>query len=274
MDCQTALEILDCVRPDSDDLDLPEMADARAHLDSCTSCQEAFAEMQRFDRAVTNILQDVEIPDGLHSSLLKASLNGTTAETLSVADGPELEVTITDEAVRSRRRKLQTVVSAAIAVLIGATAWLWQSQPVQFAEGELLRMLPIDLSATEPFDSGFELDLPAPFSGNPRLRVGREFRGIDLDDKVGHDAAVAIFSYSPARDAPINGILAAIPADRVAPLPESISFAQADARYIRKDGRRPVAAVWRERDTVYLCLVLGSAADLEQIQRSLTVATA
>ena len=90
---------------------------------------------------------------------------------------------------------------------------------------------------------------------------------------AGHDAAVATFRYSPSRNAPINGILAAIPANRVNSLPESVSFVQAEAQYIPKDGRL-VAAVWRERDTVYVCLVLGSAADLERIQRNLSTAAA
>ena len=248
MDCQTALENLDCVRPDSDDLDLPEMADARAHLESCDACQETFAKNQSFDRAVANVVQDVNVPDGLRSAL-----PGTR---------------------NSRRRTVLRVVSAACVLMLGAATWLWQSQPVQFTEADLLRQLPIDLSATDQFDKGFEFALPAPWTGNPRLRVGREFRGIDLDGKAGHDAAVAIFSYSPSRNAPISGILAAIPASRVAPLPESGTFAQADAQYIQKDGRRPVVAVWRARDTVYVCLVLGSAADLEQIQRNLSTAAA
>ncbi|MGZ0168584.1 MAG: hypothetical protein ACKVHE_03410 [Planctomycetales bacterium] len=253
MDCQTALEHLDCVRPDSNDLDLPEMADARAHLDSCDSCQQSFAEMQSLDRAVTNVVLNVDVPEGLRVSLVETSVN--------------------EAAANSRRRRLQAAASVACALMLGVAAWLWQPQ-VQFAEAELLQRLPIDLSATEQFDTSFELALPAPWTGNPRLRVGREFRGIDLDDKAGHDAAVVIFSYSPSRNAPINGILAAIPASRVSPLSESVSFAQADSRYIQKDGRRPVAAVWREGDTVYVCLVLGSAADLERIQRNLSTAAA
>jgi hypothetical protein len=249
MDCQTALEHLDCVRPDSDDLDLPEMADARAHLDSCDACQQSFAEMQSFDRAVTNVVQNVDVPDELRASLVAI------------------------ESRTTRRRRLQAAISVACALMLGVAAWLWQPQ-VQFTEAELLRRLPIDLSLTEQFDAGFELALPAPWTANPRLRVGREFRGIDLDDKTGHDAAVAIFSYLPPRNAPINGILAAIPASRIQPLPESVSFAQAGVTYIRKDGRRPVVAVWREGDTVYVCLVLGSAADLEKIQRNLSTAAA
>jgi hypothetical protein len=268
MDCQTALEFLDCVRPDSDDLDLPELADARAHLESCDACQETFAKNQSFDRAVMDVVQDVDVPDGLRSSLLDQSARDVSAESDSL--------TVDDRrpgANNSRRRTVLRVVSAACLLMLGAAAWLWQSQPFQFTQRELLDQLPIDLSVTDQFDKGFELALPAPWTVNPRLRVGREFRGINLDGKAGHDAAVATFRYSPSRNAPINGILAAIPASRVNPLPESISFAQADAQYISKDGRL-VAAVWRERDTVYVCLVLGSAADLERIQRNLSTAAA
>lgn len=275
MDCQTALEHLDCVRPDSDDLDLPEMTDARAHLESCDACHESFAKNQSFDRAVTEVAQDVDVPDGLRSSLLEASLSETNVEPSAATDKPTTEVAIEKEsAANSRRRKLQIAVSAACALMLGVGAWLSQPQPVQFTAARLPELLPIDLSETEKFDTGFEFALPAPWAANRRLRVGREFRGIDLDDDPGHDAAVAIFRYSPSRNAPINGILAAIPASRVAPLPEFGSFALADSRYIQIDGRRPVAAVWQEGNTVYVCLVLGSAADLERIQRNLSTAAA
>jgi len=275
MDCQTALEHLDCVRPDSDDLDLPEMADARAHLESCDACQETFAKNQSFDREVIDVMQDVDVPEGLRSSLLEAPVGEASAEAPASADKPTTEVAIENEtAASSRRRKLRVAVSAACALILGVGVWLSQPQPEQFAEADLPELLPIDLSETEKFDTGFEFALPAPWTGNPRLSVGREFRGIDLDDKPGHDAAVTIFRYSPSRNAPISGILAAIPASRVAPLPESVSFALADSQYIQIDGRRPVAAVWREGDTVYVCLVLGSAADLERIQRNLSTAAA
>ena len=269
MDCQTALEHLDCVRPDSADLDLPEMADARAHLESCESCQEAFAGMQSFDRAVIDVVQDVVVPERLRGLLLDPPVKvaGNDSED-SMADRGN------SGAADSRRRKMQLAVSAVCALMLGVTAWLWQSQPVMLSEAELLQNLPLDLSATGPFDAGFEIALPATWSGNSRLRIGREFRGVDLDDDAGHDAAVTIFSYAPSRNAPINGILAAIPKSRVQPLPSAVSFGQADSRYIQKDGRRPVAAVWQERDTVYVCMVLGSAADLEQIQRSLRTSAA
>lgn len=275
MDCQTALEFLDCVRPDSDDLDLPEMADARAHLESCDACQESFAEMQNFDRAVVEVAQDVDVPAGLRASLLEASLGESSTEPLADADNPTSEIAIENEPVTSsRRRKIRVAVSAACVLTLAVGVWLSRPQPVQFAEADLPKLLPIDLSETEEFDTGFSFALPAPWTANPRLRVGREFRGIDLDDDPGHDAAVAIFSYSRSRNAPINGILAAIPASRVAPLPKFSSFAQADSQYIQKDGRRPVAAVWQEGDMVYVCLVLGSAADLERIQRNLSTAAA
>lgn len=275
MDCQNVLELLDCVRTDSDDLDLPEMADARAHLNSCDTCQQSFAEMQSFDRAVTNVVQSVDVPDGLRSSLLERSIGETSVEVPAAADKPITEATIEHEtAASARRRRLRVAVSVSCTLMLGVAAWIWQSPPIQFTEAVLLERLPIDLSATEKFDTGFELVLPTPWTANPRLRVGREFRGIDLDDEAGHDAAVAIFNYSPSRNAPVRGILAAIPASRVAPPPKSGSFSQADSQYIQIDGRRLVAAVWQEGDQVYVCLVLGSAADLEQIQRNLSTAAA
>jgi hypothetical protein len=244
MDCQTALEFLDCVRPDSDDLDLPEIADARAHLESCDACQEAFASMQSFDRAVADVVQDVAVP-----SKLRSALPGY-----------------------SRRRKIQAAVSVACALMVGVAVWL--QSPTQFTEAELLAKLPIDLLANAKFDTSFEFALPGPWVANRQVKVAPEVLGINLDDKAGHDAAVAVFRYSRSRNAPIAGILAAIPASRIAPLPTSVSFARAESRYIQKDGRRPVAAVWREGDMVYVCLVLGSSADLEQIQRNLSTAAA
>jgi hypothetical protein len=151
---------------------------------------------------------------------------------------------------------------------------VWLQSPTQFTEAELLAKLPINLSANENFDTSFEFALPGPWVANRQVKVAPEVLGINLDDKAGHDAAVAVFRYSRSRNAPIAGILAAIPASRIAPLPTSVSFARAESRYIQKDGRRPVAAVWREGDMVYVCLVLGSSADLEQIQRNLSTAAA
>lgn len=269
MDCQTALEILDCVRPDSDDLDLPEMTDARAHLNSCDACQQTFAERQSFDRAVMEVAQDVDIPEGLRSSLLELAAKNVSAESggQSADDAPSRKTS-------SRRRIILAAASIACALMAGTAVWWLQSQPVQYTEKRLFELLPMDLRPTVEFDGSFEVALPFAWSSDRRLRVSRELRGIDLDEDEGHDAAVAVFNYSPSRNAPIRGILAAIPASRVQPLPTAVSFAQADSQYIAKDGRRPVAAVWQERDTVYICMVLGSAADLEQIQRNLSTSAA
>ena len=212
MDCQTALEFLDCVRPDSDDLDLPEMADARAHLESCDACQEAFASMQSFDRAVVEVVQDVDVPAGLRSALLDRSAQKASAATDDTPAGNNESGTLSSGV--SRRRMIKAAVSVVSALMIGVAGWLWQSQPVQFTEAELLERLPIDLSANMKFDTGFEFALPGPWVGNRQVKVASEILGVDLDDKAGHDAAVTVFRFSRSRNAPIAGILAAIPASR------------------------------------------------------------
>ena len=276
MDCQTALEYLDCVRPDSDDLDLPELVEAREHLQSCESCQREFAARQDFDLAVMETAQDVEIPAGLRASLLtamEAEASESAADDVAVvpaADFPEAELASGSKAASSSlRRAFRVVTAAACGMALAFAAWLWQSGPVQLTEDELLERIPIDLSATVVFDSGFDVPLPATWSANRRLRVSQEFRGIDLDDNPGHDAAVAIFHFLSSRNAPVSGIIAAIPASRVEPLPSAVSFSRADSQYIQKNGR-PVAAVWQEGNLVYVCFVLGSAAVLERIQRNLS----
>ena len=106
MDCQAALEFLDCVRTNSDDLDLPEMADARAHLDSCDTCQQSFAEMQSFDRAVTNVVQNVDVPLGLRSSLLETLIGETSAEVPAAVDKPITEIAIENATAAGARRRI------------------------------------------------------------------------------------------------------------------------------------------------------------------------
>lgn len=302
MECQTALEQLECVRPDSDDLDLPELAEARLHLQSCDSCAEKFTAMQVFDRSVSSVAVDVEVPDWLRASLLGAAVAETVdseesdteaqgadnaaaeADSVTAKEGTpedaESEPDVirdprlvgeadSEEPSKSPRRMMHIAIAAACGLLVATTALLWNSGPVQFAEADLLQRLPLDLSETSEFDAGFKFAVPATWSANHRIRVGQELRGLSLDEEAGHEAAIAIFRFSPGRAAPVSGILAAVPSSRVQPLPVAASFQSAAARYVQKNGRRPVAAVWQERDTVYVCFVLGSAADLERIQRSL-----
>ena len=74
MDCHKALEFLDCIRPKSDDLELPEFAEARAHVESCESCQQEFASRQEFDAAIAAVVQEVAVPESLRAELLSSAL--------------------------------------------------------------------------------------------------------------------------------------------------------------------------------------------------------
>ena len=95
MDCSNILEILDCVRPNSGDLDLPDFDEARAHLTECESCRGEFESRQQFDRAVATVAQDVPVPNeaALKESLLSvlaAEPAGATHEASPEAS-PEAE---------------------------------------------------------------------------------------------------------------------------------------------------------------------------------------
>jgi len=274
MDCQTALETLDCVRPDSDDLALPEFAEARAHLVECPACAAESERRQRFDRAVCGQMEDLPVAMPDLECLLKSLHAAGGPGELSLADVSAITGTGTDtiEAatapVHSRRNLLRwmaTGLSAAVAVAL--TAWLWPSGPTQFAVDDLLQRVDLSLASASDFDQSFQVRTPATWS-RP-LSLDSHLRGMDLDDAAGHDVALAVFRFSPSRAAPVTGVLAIIPVARLKNPPETTSFARAQARYPRQESRALTAAVWREQDFVFLCFVPGSAADLERIQNSL-----
>lgn len=270
MNCQTALEFLDCARPNSDDLDLPDLADARAHMDSCDDCRREFEERLQFDAAVSAVARDVKVPDGLRTSLLESlAQDSPTVDSESAASEQPAQSVGSKEARLEPKRRSRTAAMAGVAaciMLIAATAWLWRSQPEQFTVNDLFQKIELDLSDTSDFDQGFAVRTPMDWTEGARLMVQNELRGLDLDTHSGHDAAAAMFRFSPRRNAPSNGLLVVLPAERVDPLPVAKSFARAAVSYPRKG---IVAVAWQENDRVFVCLFRGNASQLQRMQNAL-----
>ncbi|MBI1311024.1 hypothetical protein GC176_06925 [bacterium] len=272
MDCQTALEILDCVRPKSSDLELPEFEEARAHLTECESCRVEFDRRQQFDTEVSRVVADVAVPDSLRMSLL-AAMHGSVAEfaaaepalqPASVATAARMPQA--PAAVRSRRR-VNLVVSLSVCLAIAAlSAWFWQPGLPLLSLAKIQSELNLTLSDAE-FDNGFSFSLPSSWASNPGLRVSEKLSGLDLDDRSGHDAAGAYFAFAAGRAAPIRGVLVALPTARISDIPTATVFARAPVAYPQKG---IVATAWHEGDLVYVCFVSGSAAQLEWVQHGMT----
>lgn len=278
MDCNSTLEILDCVRPNSDDLLLPEMAEARTHLESCSTCQSEFAERQQFDLRISKAIVAVALPNGLEDRVRKAVSAVAQSQPQSI-DGsesePSLETRRTVADLSAKRRSLRRWGKSAVAVallLMGVWMWVPPSGPT-FSVAQILTQIPTDVPAASPFDGAFDLPLPTDWS-NASLRYLSDWRGQNLDERPDHDVALRVFRFTSRRGATVDGLIAVMPANRVSPAPTSTVFSATTPSYPARDDQKFVAVAWQEADVVFFCLVPDSVGDLELLQRSLRRASA
>ena len=275
MDCTGILEILDCVRPNSGDLDLPDFGEARTHLDGCESCRHEFESRQQFDRAVAAVAQDFEVPSGLQESLLSVlaaeSAGGAHATTPAKLAEGQLETQATDT---SRRGRLRNRLSLAVLVCTAAIALLitnWPKEPEQFSVYSLLVRAtadPAQVLLLEEY-SGIVAAVPRSF-GHKRLGIDKTTYGEDLDGDSTHDVAMTRFSFDSPGHGVVTGVIVAVPNSRVTALPAAKVFSLASQLYPSPSDFGAAAVVWTEGDTVYLCFVPRRYAPaLEAMQREL-----
>jgi hypothetical protein len=271
MDCTGILEILDCVRPNSGDLDLPEFAEARTHLDGCESCRHEFESRQQFDRAVSAVAQDVEVPAGLQESLLSA-LSAETADAVHAVTPDEIE-----EAQKTKRGRLRTRLSLAALVCTAAMALIvtnWPRDPESFSVDLLLGRAEADPEKVLLLEeySGEVAAVPRSFFGHHSLGTDKKSYGKDLDEDSTHDIVMTRFKFKARGHSSVTGVIVAVPASRITALPTAKSFSGASRLYPSPSasGFGAAAVVWKEGDTVYLCFVpLRYAPALETLQREL-----
>ena len=237
MDRRTVLERLDAVRPGSDDLSLPEMAEAGDALERDSRLAEAFDRLQEWDGRIAVAMQDVPVPADLKDRLLSR-----------LADS---EATTRQAARRHSRRRVLAIVSGLAASLVaGGLFWAATStEPVTVAEmrdaaGALLSRRAVDV----PFDGGFEPRLP---SGSLRTRLRFSEPAVGLLDQ-----RVAAWRFTTGGRRPLQGVLAVTPVENVATPPEADSIF--DREYVAAGN----AVAWKEGDFVYVCYVDGGIDDL------------
>lgn len=264
MDCQTALEILDCVRPESGDFELPEFADARAHLAACESCRAEFDQRQQFDVEVSRVAAEVSVPVSLRVSLL-AAMSDSVAEFSDLVPEAETRQTVVEPQRPLKRARMIASLSACL-LIAAVSVWLWQPGQTQLSLAAIQSELNLNFPKVT-FDDSFPVSLPASWASNRGLRVSETLWGLDFDERAGHDGAAAYFTFSTGRAAPIRGVLVAVPAATVSDLPSATVFARAPVAYPQKG---IVAVAWHEGDAVYLCFVPGDTTLLERVQRGMT----
>ncbi len=170
-------EQLDACRPGSDDLSLPEFAEARAALAADEAARRWYADRQAQDAALSSVWRDVEVPAGLEQRLLAGLAQHLVDAPADSAEFPSPKVEPAEQlaaaelpapvarARTGRRRWLLLAVTAAGLVLAGA---LWWRQPPRLTLEQLSQLsrsladqsaaLAVDADAWKPFEAG---DFPA-----------------------------------------------------------------------------------------------------------------
>ena len=278
MDCHTALEILEVVRPDSADRMEPEVVEASDHVENCRLCEDHFLARRHFDRRLGQMMREVPVPPGLKSRLL-AELGFPETSPDPVADAEPIPVRLAepDEASvpqgRARRRaRMLAFVSSALALTVLVTFFV-----VRSSQSPAWTLAELRHEARTAFQSFEELPI---FNGDFDARLpehGWESRAISIvepprgfpPDLARHSAALYYFALRDGRRPPVVGILLVTTKQSVTEPPENPYF---NAEGV---GSGPLSTVaWTEGEFVYVCVIDGGGNSLERLERALRLTQA
>lgn len=247
MDCDKALEFLDCVRPNSDDLELPDFAEARAHMEDCESCRLEFESRQEFDLAIDAIARDVEVPELLRAGLLTAALveSGGSDETAATAR-PDADQA-TDKAPSRRGRLVLGAAAVVCGIVLAVVMQFLPTGPEKFTVADLLQQVDAKSASLVAFDESFEFRFPAGWSERYAHVISTRLDGQDIDGQPGHDVARLLFLI---RRGAVPGVLVAAPVNRVETPPFGLS--SATVQYLPNDA---ASLAWTEGDMVFAVVI-------------------
>jgi hypothetical protein len=240
MDRRNALEKLEIVRHDSDDLSDSELADAIAALDQDPAARQEFDRRLQLDAKIATAMQAVEVPAGLKDKLLAA----TTAT--NVAPEP------VKSPKRSRRGFLvamTSVAAAAIAVLV-----FLQQGPTKVSYHGIVQQAPRDVPATPWPAVTHDFNLP-----NWLVRKPRTSQQLWPSESAPLDGQTEPTSVAVAGR---SWVLIVTPLDRVEGAP---NFGPGGTLGSGKLSTTHHYQAWQDTDFVYVLFVKGSQNDLDAV---------
>jgi hypothetical protein len=256
MDRRAALDMLELVRPDADDIQHPEFQATLAYLETDEQARQAFAHVQRQDRQIAQAMSEVPIPDGL-----KARLNSFLAN--QTEDKSTYAEPLARPAAKTRRWMLSASVVVASGLLAALGVWFFGEKPqallsLQELEAEALYEA-ADLAKLRDFSGEFEPVRPNDdrWMSDTRFAFSSPAKGFspspDGSDRV---AVYEFFFRDPQGREPgeLRGVMLVVPKSELREQPESVSFFE--GAYTTHQAKPHVAIrSWSEGDLVYVCLV-------------------
>jgi hypothetical protein len=147
MDTNKAVEQLESVRPDSNDLSAPEFQDAITAIEADADLELAFHQRLDADRRIGEVMQDVNVPAGLKERLLSSVVRENFEEPVVV------------DSVVKPNRSLKFLWLTVAATVVGAGLlgiWLSDSSQLTLAD---LEKVPVSASVIDklPVFDSFDL---------------------------------------------------------------------------------------------------------------------
>ncbi len=251
------LEALEACRPGSDDLSDPDMESLAARMAESAKLQSLYERLQRLDKALADVYQDVPVPEGLADRILVrlresplGTALGTALEEPPPIDAPQPALGPRKVGFRRLRRRWLVGAGALVAVAASVLVAVWLGIPSPQQRG----LQPLYHAAIDDFNREFSkggVPLAAEHPPSAFLpRQGLQIQSRPVRGLLGYDG-VAYDMIGPGGKAATLYVLA--DGQQV--------FAGNDPSanlYISGEG---TAGAWRENGLLYVLVVDGGEHD-------------
>ncbi len=273
MDCETTLELLESVRPNSEDLHSSELAEAVAHLTSCAECSEIWSRRSEWDQAIRQSMFRVKVPVGLKENLLALTSEAEHSDSshgeessgaVPIGDVEPAPAASQDTKRRNHRRMLIAATTAVMVIGFG----IWFSRPIEpkLRLNDLLNNAPLTFVDHAEFSGDFDPTLPIEWQRRSFLIIDDSSKGWLPKNNSDNEAALFHFYVATPKWA-TTGMLLVVPSSYLEDPPVAGSMSNATLHYRSVGGERYQATAWTDPDTelVYVCFVAGRTNELERL---------
>jgi hypothetical protein len=258
-------KLMDCCRPDSEDLAEPEMSALAKSLDQDPGAREELMAIQAWDAKITSAMRDVPVPTGLADRLLEATAQAErkTADEVDSQVNDETEGPIAEPArmPAGRWRKIWAAGVAAslvaAAVLVAFVAWYagWRDNLTSAQVAEWARQWSQDLDLAR-WERNEAFPQAYPVEGSLRIQPVAWQRFQALNDS---QAVAYLLNVPPDRS---SAYLLVIRTHKGRQLPGFPS-----SRPDSTTGNLCVG-VWKSNGCLYALVVPGSETDYRRVLKS------
>lgn len=263
MDSQKALEQLESIRPDSDDLSDPIFAQAAALLGSSPEIADEFRRRQKWDASIGQAMRDVAVPDAARLRLLKRlDLAGAASpEPTSQVGGTDRgHADVGSPSAHSRRQWLVAAGMSVAAAVLACVVWVMQpKEAASMTLADVFDQIPLDTDAIAGLADADESDLqPIP-----------KWQHVLTQPKVvplSSGESATLYSFRVRGDfGVIVGVVAVINSSAIADPPNTESFGMSETMYEVSPSYATVS--WTQGGSTYVCFFspAGSRHELESV---------